>query len=153
MNCNKTSRRKAATFIIEQVLLFMIGIMIVGASIMLFSNYNEYFNEVSARSHAEDIAGIITSSILKLSEKKSDSRILMSFCKPPAKGCLPDRIGGEDYMILLSQNNVTVKTLDSETGTVASLLGINESFMLSGRVYSSSGSFLIFKQGDEIILR
>jgi hypothetical protein len=146
----KTRRkRKGATFTIGQVLVFVMGVAIFLAMFFIFSNYQNHFIKINTHNQLDEAMEIVVSNLIKLSQKKGNTTtyIRMDF----GEGTLPEKIGNYDYWILFSQKNITIET---SAGFSASsiMYGLNESLNISGRVFSSSGSFVIYKSGNRIII-
>jgi len=150
----KTGKKRGASFVLEQVILFMFGIVIFTVCFFVFSSYQSYFTELSIKTQIEEVKDVILYNIVKLSEKdiNTTSSIRINFCEQPGTGCLPRRIGGEEYMISLSQKGLNITTVSGASAS-SNLYNLNETMNMSGSVLSSYGSFLIYKRGNEIILK
>ncbi len=155
MTFSRKKRRKAASFVFEESLLFMLSVIIFIASFFLFNSYQKYFLDLNMNAQTNEVADLVATSIIKLSEKSNatNSYIELSFCRPPDTGCLPYKIGEEDYVIYAYNTNITVATLPSHITSTMPLYGLNETMEIAGRVYSSQGGFIINKQGNKIILK
>jgi hypothetical protein len=141
--------RKGATFVIGQVLVFLMGVAIFLSLFFVFNNYQYHFVRINTDNQLDEAMEIVISNLIKLSQKKGNTTtyIKMEF----GEGSLPEKIGSDDYWISFSSRNVTIET-SSGASTYSGIYGLNESLDISGTVFSTSGSFVIYKSGDRIII-
>ncbi len=144
---------KAASFIFEQVMLFLMGVVIFTACFFVFQSYQSYFEEISVRNQLNEIKDAVISYIIKLAEGGKDtiSYIKIKFCRPPGSNCFPYKVGNEDYLISLSDDGVNVTAISSGITVHSDVYLLNIS--LDGTVYSSAGDFVIYKSGNKIIIK
>jgi hypothetical protein len=138
-------KKKGATLVFEQILLFVMGIIIFITCFSLFRSYETYFSEFTAADQFEDVNELIRSNIVLFSQEENTNSTM--------RVEVPEEVGNERYIINLSQEGITIKT--SETGKVffSPLSAINRTFSFSGRFSTVHGSeFLIYKKGNQIII-
>jgi len=140
-------RMKGVSLVFEQVLLFMIGVMIFSACFVTFSSYQQQFTDTISQDQINEIRDSVSSAVLDFSSRKQSVNSSM-------KMNLPDRIGNAGYIIELNSSGLFVYTLGpSRIEGVSLLYGINHSLSLSGRFSSISGrELLIYKNENEIII-
>jgi hypothetical protein len=137
--------KKGVSMIFEQVLLFMIGLVIFLVCFSIFRSYETYFNNSIGQSQMEEVGEMIHSSILMFSEKEGTNSTL--------KLRVPGIIGGEPYYIRLTQEGLNLTGLRSGRSVFSPLNSINRSYALSGVFSTLHGDeFLLYKRGDEIII-
>lgn len=136
---------KAVSALIEYVLLFMFGVVILISSVSVFGSYESYFNYMSVNDQLIEISEYLGSNIIKLAEMGSmeDSSIVLK---------IPKKIGNENYKIELSSQGLNLTSLTTGISRHSSLYNLNETFSLSGNVVSGAGSLIIFKTGNQIII-
>ena len=136
---------KAVSVIIEYVLLFMFGIIILISCMSVFSNYDAYFNSVSVNDQLTGISEYLGSNIIKLAEMGAveDSSVILK---------IPKKIGNENYMIELSSQGLNLTSISTKVSKHSALYGLNETYSLNGRVASGRGELIIYKTGNQIII-
>jgi hypothetical protein len=141
--------RKGASFAIGQVLVFIMGVGIFLTLFFIFNNYQAHFMQINTDNQLDEAMEIVISNLIKLSQKKGSTMtyIRMEF----GEGSLPERIGNDDYRISFSSKNITIETSSGDSIS-SSVYGLNESLDISGSVLSTSGSFVIYKSGERIII-
>ncbi|MHA2065801.1 MAG: hypothetical protein ACXABY_15615 [Candidatus Thorarchaeota archaeon] len=146
---NTRRNRKGTTFTVGQILVFVMGVAIFLSMFFIFNNYQNHFIEINTHNQLDEAMEIVVSNLIKLSQKKGNTTayIRMEF----GEGTLPERIGNYDYWISFSQKNITIETA-AGFSTTSAVYGLNESLAISGTVFSSSGSFVIYKSRDRIII-
>lgn len=137
--------KKGVSIVFEQVLLFMIGVIIFIACFSMFSSYELYFSESIATNQLEEVSEWIVSKILGFSERTEiNSTVRVS---------IPKFVGNEPYEISLTQKGLNMTGFLSGRSVFLPLSGINQSFSLSGGFSTMHGSeFVIYKRGNQIII-
>jgi len=146
---------KAVSVLIEYMLLFMFGIIIFISSVSVFTNYNSYFNSVSVNDQLIEISEYVSSNIIKLAEMGSgeDSSVTLKIPKNiGTEGGLMDSIRGEEYILELSNQGLNLTSTLTKVSKYSGLYSLNETFSLSGKAVSGSGSVIIYKTGNQIII-
>lgn len=137
--------KKGAVLVFEQVMLFMIGVAIFISLFAVFSTYQTHFNRISAQDQLSEVNNIISSRILIMSQEDKNTNISVSLS-------IPRTVGGMDYKIELFEDGLNVSTIDKGIFSFSSLYNLNSSFYLAGRVLSTSGRLVIYKNGNRIII-
>ncbi len=137
--------KKGASIVFEQVLLFMIGVIIFIACFSMFNSYELYFSESIAANQLEEVSEWIVSNIVGFSEgMEVNSTVRIR---------IPELVGNEPYMIDLTQEGLNLTGFVSGRSVFSPLSGINQSFSLSGGFSTMHGSeFVIYKRGNQIII-
>jgi len=143
----KSRKMKGVSMVFEQVLLFMIGVMIFSACFFTFSMYQQQFTGMISQDQLNEIRDSVSSVVLDFSSR--DSLVNSSM-----KMDLPGKIGDAGYMIELNSSGLVVYTMGPATiESISPLYGINHSITLSGRFSSIHGrELIIYKNGNEIII-
>ena len=97
--------RKGVTLVIEQVMLFMIGIMIFMACFAMFRSYEVYYTGSIGDSHTEEVSEWVVSTLIGLSERDDVNSTI--------KVTVPRYLGNEPYEIRLSQGGLNITTFVS----------------------------------------
>ena len=140
------SRKKAQVQVFEQVLLFAIGVMIFLASFAAFSAYQNYYVNMGNSDQLIQVREYIAYAVFKTSELGDDIESYTTLD-------IPRTIGGETYVIELSENGLVITTIPSDEKSHAGLYGLNETFQfLESKVISSAGKVVLYKNGDKIII-
>ncbi len=143
-----SKRLKAQIIVIEQVLLFGMGVAIFLICIMAFNIHNSYFSTIAANDQLNELSAVISSNIVKLSqlEENTDSFITMD---------IPEKIANREYTIKLDSSGleITLHGLE-ELSKSCSIFSLEQSDLIfkSGEVYSKSKMLMIYKKGNEIII-
>ena len=136
--------RKGQTLIFEQVLIFSISVAIFAASFMVFSSYQGHYTSITSEDHMKEVKDFVTSNIIKIGESGDfNSTIIAS---------IPQTIGSGPYDLVLTKDSLTIN-LDDGRSDYFSMETLNKTFKLSGKMTSSSGTIVIYKTGDSIIIR
>ena len=136
--------RKAQSVIFEQVILFGIGVAIFIICFAIFNIYQNYFMTISLNDQLGQMKSWVSSYILRLAENdEANSSIILE---------IPKRIGGEEYMIQLSDEGINVTSLLSRTEKKSTLFNLNKEYKLSGEIQSFRRRFILYKKGNEIII-
>jgi hypothetical protein len=138
---------KGVSLVFEQVLLFMIGVMIFSACFVTFSLYQQQFTGEISQDQLNEIRDSVSSAIIDLSSRETDVNTTMR------RDLLP-KIGDAGYVIEINSSGLFVYTLGPyRTESFSPLYGINHSMSLSGRFSSIHGrELMIYKNGNEIII-
>jgi hypothetical protein len=138
--------KRGVSVIFEQVLLFIIGIMIFMICFATFRSYELYFTESITVNQMREVSEWVTSNIIMLSERGDSVNTTM-------RVRVPDFVGSEPYEIRLTQEGITLTSFESGKNIFKSLNAINQSLSLSGGFSTLHGNeFLIYKQGNKIII-
>ena len=139
--------RKGQTLVIEQVLLFAIGVAIFTISFAVFSSYQAFYRTTSTNDIATGVRDLVASNVLKVAGQDNTTA---SFLILP----LPRTIGEDPYFIQLNQTGLTIDAGNGPLRLIKSptLYGLNASFVLQGRVWSVNGRITIKRDRNKIIL-
>jgi hypothetical protein len=136
---------KGVSLIMEYALLFMFSVAIFLACVGFFNSYQAHFNEVGVRDQVSKVTEYIESSIIKMSERAADEDSSLRLA-------IPKKAGNEDYRIDLSPNGLNVTSLNTYFVKHSDLFNIGKNIGLQGRALSTSGSIVIYKTGNKIII-
>lgn len=138
-------KMKGVSLVFEQVLLFMIGVVIFAACFTTFSLYQSYFTSGISYNQLNEIRNAVSSEIVSMSSSDFNSTVRMD---------LPGRVGEKPYFIELRPEGLFVYTMGPQPAeSFSPLYGINRSFSLDGRFSSAAGEGLvIYKKENEIII-
>jgi hypothetical protein len=138
--------RKGVSIIFEQVLLFMIGVIIFMICFATFNSYELYFRESITANQLREVNEWVVSNIIMLSEKESGVNTTL-------RVRVPEFVGNEPYEIRLTQGGLNVTGFVSGKSAFSTLSAINQSFLLMGGFSTLHGNeFVIYKQGNKIII-
>lgn len=138
--------KKGVSVIFEQVLLFIIGIIIFMICFATFRSYELYFTESITINQMREVSEWVSSNIITLSERGDLVNTTM-------RVRVPDFVGSEPYEIRLDQEGITLTSFESGKSIFKSLSSINQSLTLMGGFSTLHGNeFLIYKQGNKIII-
>lgn len=138
-------RSKGQVMVFEQVLLFVIGVMIFIICLSVFDIYRDHFNSVSVEDGLKQLEAVVSSNIIKLAEKPygTNSTITLE---------IPSTIGGSQYSIELNGSSLSITTAAGLKRTT-DLYNLGGSCKLGGgRILSTRGRFIIYKKENNIIL-
>lgn len=136
-------KRKGQAMVLEQVMLFSIGVVILVTSFALFMMYQSFYLTETTQDQIIQVREYILSNIVKMAtENDYESQVVLS---------IPERMGGNFYRISLSDIGLNLTTgPGSEVSDFSALYGLNETFTFSGMVVSDRGKIVIYKKGDSI---
>ena len=137
--------KKGVSVVLEQVMLFMISVFVFIACFSAFSSYEFYFTDSISRNQLDEVSGWVVSSIVGFSEDAGiNTTIVLT---------VPGTIGGERYIINLTQEGLNITTLDRGMNSFTPLSRINKTYSLDGAFSTVHGSeFLIYKRENQIII-
>lgn len=138
-------KKKGVSLIFEQVMLFMISIMIFISCFSIFRSYEMYFTDSITAEQLEGVSELIVSNIMTFSQRvDTNSTIKMT---------VPVYVGKEHYSINLTQRGLNLTAIDSGKNVFSPLSSINQTFSLAGGFSTMHGNeFLIYKRGNQIII-
>ena len=138
--------RKGASLVFEQVLLFMIGVIIFIISMSIFRSYELYYTDTITREQLDEVSGMVASTLITFSGDPGINSTM--------RIAVPATLGNEHYSIRLSQAGLNLTTLVTGTQVFLPLSGINRTFdRMQGGFSTAHGSeFLIYKRGNQIII-
>jgi hypothetical protein len=137
--------KKGASIVFEQVVLFMIGVVIFIVCFSLFRSYEGYFSESIIENQLDEVGEWIVSSIITFSNDPGVNSTI--------KVRVPDSMGNEPYLINLTQQGLNLTTHLTSRNVFIPLSGINQRFALSGGFTTiHGGEFVIYKRGDQIFI-
>ena len=139
-------KMKGQNQIFEQVMLFAIGVLIFIICFSSFGAYQGYFTETGKYDQLIQVRDYIAYSIAK-------SSLQMNSSGSYSRIEIPKTIGGYIYRIRLSNNGLNVSLISSSESSFTGLYGLNMTTEMSpGEATSSSGSIVLYKSGNKIIL-
>jgi hypothetical protein len=137
--------KKGVSLIFEQVMLFLIGIMIFLACFSIFRSYEYHFSNSIMNEHLEEVSDWVVSNIMGFSREDGVNSTL--------RVTVPELVGNEHYKINLTQSGLNITTLQSGRTIFSPLARINRTFSLDGAFSTVHGSeFVIYKRGTQIII-
>jgi hypothetical protein len=136
---------KGVSVVMEYALLFMFSIVIFLGCVAYFNSNQESYNYVGVRDHISRVTEYIESGIIKMSERApgEDSSLRLA---------IPKKVGQEDYRVELSAQGLSVTSIITHFTKHSDLFNIGKDFQLEGRALSTSGSIVIYKTGNRIII-
>jgi len=137
-------RMKAVSLIVEQVILFIFGIIIFATCVSVFSNYEAHFKSLSMEDQLSEVSEYVETSIIKMAEKEQDASSISL--------AIPKKAGSEYYKIELSGQGLNVSSMESGIAKQSSICNLTLNYVMKGRVISSAGSMIIYKTGNQIII-
>ena len=139
-------RRKGVSIVFEQVLLFIIGIIIFMICFATFRSYELYFTESITINQMREVSELVALNIIVLSGR-------VEMVNTTMRVRVPDFVGSEPYEIRLTQEGLSLTGFESGKTVSKNLNTINQSFSLMGAFSTLHGNeFLIYKQGNKIII-
>jgi hypothetical protein len=139
-------RKKGVSIIFEQVLLFLIGVIIFLVSFSTFRSYEYYFGESIMTNQLNEVNEWVVSNIIAMSEKERTVNTTLRIK-------VPQMVGNELYEVRLTQEGLNTTTLDSRRSIFSPLIGVNQSYFLMGGFSTLHGNeFVIYKRGNKIII-
>lgn len=138
--------RKGQVQVFEQVLLFMIGVLIFIVCFASFSAYESYFVTTGNEDQLIQVRDYIAYAIVKASEGWDTTDLYATLD-------LPKTIGGELYTVKLSPKGLNVTAMSSMKSKFTDLYGLNlTTELVESEVPSSYGRIVLYKNGNKIIL-
>ena len=132
--------------VFEQVMLFLISVLIFLACLMAFSSYQQYFISTGNSDQLVLVRDYIAYSIIKASEAGNETESYTTLY-------IPKVIGSETYIIRLSPAGLTLDMPFSKETKSTNLYGIGSSMELgTSDVSSSYGRVILYKDGNKIII-
>ncbi len=138
-------KMKAQSLVFERMMIFLSGVVIFVICLGMFLNYQAFYTQVSVADQVDGIGSTIRSTIINLAKTGTETQYTVEVSVPP-------RIGNEDYSIEFSQLGFEIES-SSGTKRMFTLFGLNETYQIdSKRVASTARDFLIYKNGNRIII-
>jgi hypothetical protein len=100
---------RGSMLIMEQIFIIIFGIIIFVSVVGVIGSFRRGVSSSVAGSSFEEIGGMVHSAVVDaylLRNFSTSGRILLE---------LPQKIGNDNYMVYLYQNNITVSSLDNVT--------------------------------------
>ena len=141
---------KGQLMVFEQVMLFILGVLIFLVCFASFSSYGDVFTQNGNDDQLEQVTNYIAYSIVRASEGWNGTSSYYDID-------IPKTIGGESYRIKLTPAGLNVTTLPSFNYRFSYLYGLNRTVDFSGsgggsEVTSQTGIVVLYKNGNKIIL-
>jgi len=138
-------KRRGASLVFEQVMIFMIAVIIFLVCFSMFKSYESYYSKSIANEQIIEVSDHIISTILTLSRSGNINTTM--------KVTVPARIGNEYYLINLTRSGLNITTISTGINSFTTLSRINTTFSLNGAFVTTHGSeFMIYKRGNQIII-
>lgn len=135
------NRRKGQYNIIEQVLLFALGLSITIGFLVAFEGLGGDVEEQMASSQSRLIAEYVASSSIELVEGGSSGRFVLD---------LPDTLAGRAYALRLGGEGVVVETTGSRAET--SLKGLETRIQSGGAIEPGEGTTAVVHEDGKVEL-
>ena len=129
--------RKGQYLIVEQMVVFSIGVFIALAFITMFGTFEEGVREETSTNQLKTYSKTVTNKILSLVETDTEGTAVFE---------IPKKLGGKSYLINLSEGLI-IQAGNYEYKS--DLVGLNEHLNLSGLVLSNKGKAKLSYDGDE----
>lgn len=133
--------RKGQYTLVEQVVLFALGISITIGSLFAFKDLGTAVKGDMKEVQSELVAEYTASTAVNLVESGADGRI---------EAPVPEKIASESYAVRMGEGGVRVQVADEQS--VAGLYGLESRLDLSGAAESSAGAVWITLDGDSMEL-
>ncbi len=105
-HCRGTKSRKGQVLILEEMMMFLLGIMIVAGIIFISSEINDEILEFVREGQAEEVSGYIKSNIATLESMNcTQCHITLE---------IPEQIGGHAYTIYGEEDKKKILIYDNE---------------------------------------
>lgn len=134
-------KRTGQYALIEQVLLFTIGISITLGFLIAFEDLTADVREDMGEAQTRLLSQYVAASAVELAESGSEGELVLS---------LPETVAGQDYVVRMGEDGVTVETTGERH--TASLNGLTERFDVSGAIEGREGDISLVYQGGTIEL-
>jgi hypothetical protein len=142
----RTSRKmKGQNLVFEQVMLFLIGVLIFIICYSIFSSYQSSYTVAGTDNQLKQVSSYLSLAVIRLSESPNNTATLYLE--------VPKDIGGEVYRMKLTKEGINVTLLSSGKNILSTLAGINQTINLSGSsVVSTAGAVTLYKNSNNIRL-
>ncbi|MFB6077205.1 MAG: hypothetical protein ABEK12_03685 [Candidatus Nanohaloarchaea archaeon] len=134
-------QRQGQYSLIEQVVLFALGISITIGFLVAFEDLTGDVQEDMAETQTQLVARYLASSTVELAESGSDGELVLSI-----PGTVADRV----YVLRLTGDGARIQTTGRQY--TASLYGLTEGMAVSGSVESRAGGIALTREGSSIEL-
>lgn len=135
---------KAQSRIINEILIFAVGIILVGVVVVIFKNAQASINEMSVKDQMMLISNKITAGIIKAINDGNKSLVRIQ---------IPVTIAEEEYGIIASGNELFLYIVDKPSFNVTQkLFNINESYTINGESIGTRALEIVV-ENDKISLR
>ena len=134
--------KKGASLIFEQVLLCGVGVIMFIIFYAVFSIYQSYFISTGNDNQLEQVKEYIAENILEVSQRTTDSFIILS---------LPKDISNNVFLINLSSEQLLITNALTGMSKFSTLYALNETGLtFSGNATSYQGKITIKKEENNI---
>lgn len=132
-------RRSGQFTVIEQVILFGLGVTIATGFLVAFEDFGSDVQDRSLQEQSQALAGLISVNTVELIQTGADGE--ETFQIPPS-------IAGEDYFVRFSQDGVTVAT--TNVSATAGVAGLTERYNFTGSATNDFQTATVTKQDGRI---
>lgn len=132
-------RRSGQFTVIEQVILFGLGVTIATGFLVAFQDFGADVKERSLQEQSQALAGVVSVNTVELIQTGATGQ--ETFQIPPS-------IAGEDYFIRFSQEGVTVAT--SNVSATVGVAGLTERYNFTGSASNDFQTATVTKQSGRI---
>ena len=139
--------KKGQYFVLEQMLLFTIGVFITIILYFSLVSANESIKYLTEKDQAYEIGNLVLSGINKVYTSPGNSTLILY---------IPKKIDGKEYKIYIKNENsektiiVNIGRKNSEKDNIK--IPLNNKYNAFGMLFSSSGKLKIEKSGNKILI-
>lgn len=137
---------KGASLILEQVFIMLFGVFILILVVLIFASVRDHSIGYITEQQYKGVATYVLSGVIIANENmrigNSSGRIFLD---------LPDKIGGETYLVSITGNNINVTDLGRVKNASVQIFSINATVV--GNISSGSGGriFLAYNKTQNLI--
>ncbi len=135
-------RKKGQQLIVEEMILFGIGLIIALGFLSAFQGFEKGAKEQSGKDQIEQMGEIISAQIMELVQTKSEGKLIFE---------LPQTLGGERYYIKLKQGGILIQTQSNKV-YVTHVFGLDKKYYFKGGIESSSKKATLTLENKTITL-
>jgi len=132
-------RRSGQFTVIEQVILFGLGVTIATGFLVAFEDFGADVKERSLQEQSQALADLVSTNTVELVQTGATGQATFQ---------IPPTIAGEDYFIRFSGEGVTVAT--ANTSATAGVAGLTERYNFTGSASNDFRTATVTKQDGRI---
>lgn len=133
-------RKKGQYLVIEEILLFGMGLAIFGGTLLIAENFKEGTTQTISEIKIMEVSQVLLNGIYTLQKINNTAKITMN---------IPETIASEEYVIVGSKNQKELVIYNSKEVFVK----IKTPVYVSGTVHSTNGKILLMTNGSKVFIR
>lgn len=134
---------KGQSYVLEQLMLFSLGIAIFMVFFSAFTVYRDYFQSTTNADQIDQVKDYLTAYVLKAAQ--NERNVTSSFTVN-----IPKTLSGEPYKIEVTGSDLVITGIGSKIVRKSNLYNLTSSYDISGQTTSMSGRITIKRTGDKI---